>query len=161
MEILVIHVEALKRLAPEEFMEINEEHLRLKNTLINLSATCHNLNNQLDCQSCDREQVATCQGRLISFFYNIINFSTTHFKHEESIMLRQPGITRNDAHFLLHQQAHIDLLNALDKIISDSDALYAKGKTAEAYRQLFRKISEQFEEHDRAFDSIYVREMNN
>jgi hemerythrin len=152
---VAIHVEALKSLSTEDFNEIHEEHLRLNNSLTLLCATCHNLNNELDCKSCDRQQWATCQGRLISFFYNVINFSSTHFKHEESIMLRQANITKDDVDYLRHRQAHVDMLTAMDVIISECALLDASGKTDEAYRQLCKRMSLQFKEHDRIFDRIY------
>ena len=76
---------------------------------------------------------------MISFFYNVINFSSTHFKHEESIMLRQPGVTKDDESYLRHRQAHSDMLNAIDEIISNCALLDAAGKTDEAYRQLCQK----------------------
>lgn len=154
---MVIHVEALQNLSPEDFMIINEEHVRLNDSLNLLCTTCHNLDKQLDCQSCNREQLGTCQGRLISFFHNVINFSTTHFKHEESIMLRQSGVTENDEDFRRHRQAHVNMLNALYEIICECDLLDAKGKTANAYRNLCNRMSEQFKEHDLMFDSIYIK----
>lgn len=154
---MVIHVEALQNLSPQDFMEISEEHIRLNDSLNLLRTTCHNMDNQLDCKSCNREKLATCQGRLVSFFYNVINFSTTHFKHEEFIMLSQSGVTKDDEDFRCHQQAHIGMLNALNEIISECDVLDARGKTAEAYRNLCNRMSEQFKEHDRMFDGIYLK----
>lgn len=152
---VAIHVEALKNLSPEDFNEIHEEHLRLNSSLRLLCTTCHNLNNELDCQSCDRQKWATCQGRLISFFYNVINFSSNHFKHEESIMLRQASATKDDDDYLRHRQAHVDMLTAIEVIISDCALLDAAGKTDEAYRQLCKRMSAQFQDHDRMFDRIY------
>ena len=58
---MAIHVEALKGLSAEDFNDIHEEHLRLNNSLNLLCATCHNLASELDCQSCDRQQWATCR----------------------------------------------------------------------------------------------------
>lgn len=153
---MVIHVEAIQNLSTEDFVEIIGENNRLNEFLNLLCATCHNIGNQLDCQSCDREKLATCQGRLVSFFYNVVNFSTNHFKQEESIMLRQFGVTKDDEDYRRHQQAHIGMLNALNEIISECDVLDARGKTAEAYRNLCNRMSEQFKEHDCMFDSIYL-----
>jgi hemerythrin len=156
--IMAIHVEALQNLSPQDFMEISEEHVRLNESLQLLCTTCHNIDNRLDCQSCNREKLATCQGRLVSFFYNVVNFSTSHFKREEAIMLRQAGVTKDDEDFQRHQQAHINMLEALNEIISECDLLDARGKTADAYRNLCNRMSEQFKEHDRMFDGIYLRD---
>ena len=154
---MAIHVEALQNLSSQDFLEIREEHMRLNDSLNLLCTTCHNMNNQLDCQSCDREKVATCQGRLVSFFYNVVNLSTNHFRHEEFIMLRQPGVTKGDEDFRRHQQAHINMLDALNEVISECDVLDARGKTAEAYRNLCNRMSVLFKEHDRMFDGIYLK----
>ncbi len=154
---MAIHVEAVQNLNPEDLMQISEEHVRLGDSLELLCTTCHNLDNQLDCRSCNREKLASCQGRLVSFFYNVVNFSSTHFKQEEFIMLRQSGVTKDDEDFRRHQQAHSNMLNALYEIISECDLLDARGKTAEAYRNLCSRMSETFKEHDRMFDGIYLK----
>lgn len=154
---MAIHIEALQNLSSQDFMEISEDHVRLNDTLNLLCTTCHHIDNLLDCQSCSREKLATCQGRLVSFFYNVINFSTTHFKQEESIMLRQAGVTKDDDDYRRHQQAHVNIINALNGIISECDLLDAKGKTADAYRNFCSRMSDQFKEHDRLFDGIYLK----
>lgn len=77
-----IYTQALINLAPEEFGRIEEEHQRLQNSIENIRSTCSNLDNQLGCQSCTREYIATCQGRLISFFHNIMSISSNHFDYE-------------------------------------------------------------------------------
>ncbi len=99
---------------------------------------------------------ATCQRRLVSFFYNIINISANHFNHEESIILRCSHVNKKDEDFHLHQQAHDNILQKLKAVVSECASHDAQGETAEAYRQLYRKILEQFEEHDRLFDSRYI-----
>ncbi|BCK86794.1 hypothetical protein MIZ01_0560 [Sideroxyarcus emersonii] len=154
---MALHVQAIRNLAPEDYLLIEEEHLRLHRFLENLRSTCRNLNNQQNCQSCPREQLGTCRGRLASFFLNIIDISFNHFTHEESVMLRQGSVTEEHEDFRTHQQAHREILHALDTIISECASLDAQGKTAEAYRQLYRRLSEMFNEHDRLFDNPFIQ----
>ena len=154
---MVIHVKAIKNLATEDYMLIEEEHLRLHGSLNNLRSTCWNLDNQRGCQSCTREKLATCQGRLVSFFHNIINISANHFHHEESIMLRRAHVAKENEDFLNHQQAHGNILHQLNAIVSECAALDARGETAEGYRQLYRRMSELFEEHNRLFDGPFIQ----
>lgn len=147
-----IYTQALKDLAPDEFKRIEEEHLRLHNSINNLRNTCCNLENQNGCQSCISEQAATCQGRLVSSFRNIISVSNDHFEYEEIIMLHVGKITKEDLDFHDHQQAHRNILNELRATIEVCATLDALGDTAECYRQLYRRASELYEEHDRLFD---------
>lgn len=152
-----IYAQEIKRLTPEEFKLIEDEHLRLHNSLENLRGTCRNLDNQRGCECCTREQIATCQGRLISSFHNIINIATNHFNHEESIMLRLSRVTQEHGDFRSHQQAHNRILDELKAKVSHCALLDAQGDTSEAYRQLHKKMSELFEEHALFLDGPFVR----
>jgi hemerythrin len=153
----MINVLDAKKLAPEEYKLIEDEHMRLHDSLINLRRTCRNLDSQRSCQSCTREQVATCQGRLVSSFYNIINIATNHFNHEEAVMLRLSLVTNQYDDLRSHQQAHNKILSELNAKVSQCAALDEQGDTAEAYRQLHKKMSELFEEHARLLDSPFVQ----
>ncbi len=147
----------VKQLAPAEYKLIEDEHLRLHDTLKNLRDTCCNLDNQGSCQSCSREQLATCRGRLVSFCYNIINIATNHFNHEESIMRRLSLVTHKYEDFRIHQQVHNNILNELNAKVSQCALLDAQGKTSEAYRQLYKRMSELFEEHARLLDEPFIK----
>ena len=116
---MIINVLDAKKLAPAEYKLIEDEHLRLHNSLVNIRLTCRNLDSQRGCQNCTREQVATCQGRLVSSFYNIINIAANHFNHEEAIMLRLSLVTNEHDDFRSHQQAHNNILSELNAKISE------------------------------------------
>jgi hemerythrin len=154
---VAINALEVKQLAPEEYKLIEDEHLRLHNSLKNLRSTCRNLDNRRNCQNCTREQNATCQGRLVSSFYNIINIVTNHFNHEESIMLRLSLVTQEYEDFHSHQQAHNKILNELNAKVSQCALLDAHGDTSEAYRQLYKKMSELFEEHALLLDGPFIK----
>lgn len=147
----------VKKLTPEEFKLIENEHLRLHNSLENLRNTCRNLDNQRSCENCTREQIATCQGRLVSFSHNIINITTNHFNHEESIMLRLSLVTQEYGDFRSHQQAHNSILDELNAKVKQCALLDAHGNTSEAYRQLHKKMSELFEEHVLLLDGPFIK----
>ena len=153
---MIINVLDAKKLAPAEYKLIADEHLRLHNSLVNIRLTCRNLDSQRGCQNCTREQVATCQGRLVSSFYNIINIAANHFNHEEAIMLRLSLVTNEHDELRSHQQAHNNILNELHAKISECASLDEQGNTAEAYRQLHKKMLELFEEHARLLDSPFI-----
>lgn len=152
-----IYVLKVKQLAPAEYKLIEDEHLRLNNSLTNIRSTCCNLDNHGSCQSCSRERIATCQGRLVSSFYNIINIAINHFNHEESIMHRLSLVTDEFDDFLIHQHAHNNILNELNAKVSQCASLDAQGDTAEAYRQLYKRMSQLFEEHARLLDDPFIK----
>jgi len=154
---MTIHAQALTRLAPEDYMLIEGEHLRLKGTINNLRRTCINLDTLRSCQSCSREKLATCQGRLASFFYNILDMSSNHFSHEEAIMRRRSPVTQEQDDFRDHQQAHRNILYELDALVRACTLLDEKGNTADGYRQLHTNTSNLFEQHDRLFDASFIQ----
>jgi len=131
--------------SPEEYKLIEHEHLQLRNSLKSLRDTCRNLYNQISCQSCAREQIATCKGRLVSSFYNIINIATNHSNHEDSIMRRLSPITREFEVLRRHERAHNNILSELNAKVSQCALLDAQGETSEAYRQLYKMMSELLE----------------
>lgn len=146
-----------RQLTSAEYKQIEDEHRCLNDSLQNIRSTCRNLENHDSCNSCSRERIATCQGRLISFFYNVINIATNHFSHEESIMRRLSIITKEYENFRSHQQAHDNILNELNTKVSQCALLDAHGETSEAYRQLYIRMSELFEEHARLLDDPFIK----
>ncbi len=157
VNLVTINILEARKLTTAEYKLIEDEHSRLSDSLQNIRSTCRNLDNHGNCQSCSRERIATCQGRLISFFYNIINITTNHFSHEESIMRRLSVVTEEYEDFRSHQQAHNNILNELNAKISLCALLDAHGETAEAYRQLYKRMSELFEEHARLLDDPFIK----
>jgi hemerythrin len=152
-----IYALEVRQLSPAEYKLIEDEHLQLHNSLKNLRNTCRNLDNQGSCKNCSREQIAACQGRLASFFYNFINIATNHFEHEETIMLRVSLLAQDKEDFRSHQRAHTNILNELKSKVSQCALLDARGDTSEAYRQLYNRMSELFEEHERLLDGPYIK----
>lgn len=153
---MIIHVQAARNLAPEDYVLIDEEHLRLHEFLNDLHNTCCNLENQLGCETCSGEKLASCRGQLTSFFYNFVNLSENHFRHEESVMLSRPRVTEENEYFRKHSQAHAQLMDELYAIVRKCSSLDAEGETAEGYRQLLQSMSKLLEEHDRLFDDPFL-----
>ena len=58
--------------------------------------------------------------------------------------------------FRIHQQAHNSILHELNTKVSQCASLDAMGDTAEAYRQLYKRMSELFEEHARLLDGPFI-----
>ena len=149
-----IYTQAVKNLDPDEYKRIEDDHLRLRNSINNLRSTCRNMDGPLGCQNCSREQIGACQGRLTSFYHNIVSISTDHFEFEEYIMRRVSPSVEKDMEFKVHQKAHLNILKELQAAVSQCAAQYSSSDVAMCYRQLFTKTSELYEEHERLFDDV-------
>jgi len=154
---MVIHLQAVKKLAPADYLLIEEEHARLERLLHDLRDTCCNLDNLLSCQSCSSGKLASCRGRLPSFLFDVIDLSSRHYSHEESIMLSRPNVTENYEYFHMHQQAHADIMQKLNTLVDECSSLDKQENTDESYRQLFKKLSDLFDDHDRTFDEPFIQ----
>ncbi len=154
---MVIHANAIKSLATDDYVVIEEGHSRLHKFLNDLYNTCCNLDNQLNCDSCSGEKHASCKGHLPSFFYDLLDLTSKHFYHEESIMLSRPHVTEEYEYFRRHRQAHQNILRELNRLVNECTSLNKQSATAQSYRHLYKTISELFEEHDRAFDDPFIQ----
>jgi hypothetical protein len=67
-------------------------------------------------------------------------------------MLREAKVSKENAELHAHKKAHKNILNELSATIRECVSLDAHGDTAACYRQLYRKTSELYEEHERLFD---------
>ena len=72
---------------------IAEEHAHLAKILCELRELCDQPPSGADCHCCERGKVASCQGRLPSFFHDFREFTNAHFEHEESIMSAPAAIS--------------------------------------------------------------------
>ena len=154
---MAIHVQAIGKLAPADYLLIEEEHARLGRLLHDLHETCCNLGNLLSCHSCGSEKIASCRGRLPSYIHDLIDLIDMHFYHEESIMLSRPQVTVEYKYFRTHRQAHDNIMQELKSIAGECNSLDKLERTAEGYRHFYKKISDLFEEHDRCFDDPFIQ----
>lgn len=148
-------------ISPEDCMLLEEEHKQLDKYLSDIRETCINLENQLDCRSCGSEKHASCRGRFPSFLYRLLETTSKHYSHEEAVMLGGMHVAEKYEYFRMHRQAHVDTMIALKLIAEACDALEDKALTAEAYRQLYKKIINLFEEHSHTFDVYFHYEHKN
>ncbi len=153
---MLIHDKAVKRLAPADYIMIEEEHGQLKRFLDDLQDTCFRLD-KLAKQEAASEQIATYRGRLPSFLFYVTELATKHFSHEEAIMLSRPNVTEDDKYFRMHQQAHTEIIQKLDILVGECFSLDTQVSIAEIYHQFHQKLSALFEEHDRAFDDPFIQ----
>ncbi|HLD09576.1 MAG TPA: hypothetical protein VJB68_05970 [Methylophilaceae bacterium] len=154
---MAVHVQTIRKLAPADYLLIEKEHARLERFLCDLRDTCCNLDNLLSCQSCSSEKLASCRGRLPSFFHDVIDLAGKHFDHEESIMLNRPHVTTEHEYFRIHSQAHTNIMQMLNAMVGECSSLDEQGNTAEGYRQFYKKLSDLLEEHDRSFDDPFIQ----
>lgn len=156
---MITHNQAIKTLTPADYLIIEKEHLLFDKFLTDLRDTCacSNLNQLPDCHICEREKMTSCQGRLPSYLFYIFDLAARHFEHEEQIMLNRPHVTEEYEYFRLHHQAHQDIMEKLNALADKCFSLDNKSNPAETYRQFYKKLSDMFEEHDRAFDDPFIQ----
>lgn len=157
-EAVLVHHQAIKNLAPADYIIIEKEHAQLEQFLIDLreACACCNLNSPPDCQSCIHEKQSSCQGRLPSFLFYVIDLVGKHFDHEETIMLSRPNVTEEYEYFRKHRQAHMEILKKLDTLAKECISLDKSGNTPEAYRQLNMQFSQMLDAHDSDFDDPFI-----
>jgi len=153
---MVIHVQAINNLTPEDYILIQNEHAAIERYIADLRDTCCNLENNLGCSSCSREKWGSCTGRLPSFLYDLIALVGRHFAHEETIMLSRPHVSDEYEYFRIHREAHSNLMQQL-RVTVDECTRFEQGRTAESYRHLYNRILQLFEEHDNTFDDPFIQ----
>lgn len=144
-------------LSSEDYILLEEEHKQLGKYLSDIRDTCINLENHLDCQGCGREKHASCRGRFPSFLYRLLETTSKHYSHEEAVLLAGLHVAEKYGYFQVHRQAHIDTIKAVKVVAEACDALEDRALTAEAYRQLYQKIGNLFEEHTHTFDVSFIK----
>lgn len=156
---MLTHTQATDKPTAEDYLAIEKEHERLSKFLddfLNV-CTCRSLEKSIDCTQCENEQEASCQGRLSSFLFNAIEITSAHFDHEEKILLSKPHVTKDFTHFRLHRQAHEEFLQKLHALVEEHFSQKNLESTADVYRQLHKKLSDMFLEHDQLFDSPFLQ----
>lgn len=155
---MVIHTRAINQLSQTDYLIIENEHKLLEAYLNNLcdACACFKSLHQPDSQRCTHEQQASCQGRLPSFLFSIIDLATNHFEHEEDIMLSRPHVTEASEHFCLHRQAHERILQKLDALVEKCLLLNGDGDAAQIYQKLHKELLNMFDEHNRNFDDPFL-----
>ncbi len=151
---MLLHDQAVKNLGAEDYLVIANEHALLEKFLDDLreACACCKLGEQASCTTCDPEKRASCQGRLPSFLYYVIDLAAKHFDHEEKIMLSRPHVTKDYEYFRLHHQAHVEIMQKLNALVDQCFSLDKNTDTGSVYRQFHQTLSELFTQHDQAFD---------
>ena len=155
---MLVHNKAINQLAPADYAIIEQEHKLLEKYLSDIrdACDCSHEDSLLDCQACDREKQTSCQGRLPSFLFHIIDLASKHFDHEETIMLGRPHVTETYEYFRVHRQAHIDIMQKLQALSDEYLSARSKRNVAEIYHHFYKEISGMFEEHDHLFDDPFI-----
>lgn len=153
-----VHREAIKALSPADYLLIEEEHRLLEKFLCDLrdACACSKLVQVADCNRCSHEQQTSCQGRLPSFLYYVIDLASNHFEHEETIMLQRPNVTENYEYFRAHKLAHVQIMQQLNDLVDECFALDREADTARVYTQFYERLADLFETHDRSFDDPFI-----
>ncbi|PKO46671.1 MAG: hypothetical protein CVU29_05350 [Betaproteobacteria bacterium HGW-Betaproteobacteria-22] len=156
---MLVHSQAIKALSPADYLIIEQEHKLLEQYLENLrdACACSKTIQPPDCQQCNHEKQASCQGRLPSFLFHILDLASKHFQHEETIMLNRPHVTEDYEYFRAHRQAHKAIIDQLYVLSDECLALRSKGNTPEIFNQFYHQLIALFEAHDQDFDDPFIK----
>ena len=156
---MIFHVHAFEKLSERERSAIHREHRQLTKYLGQLTSICNHFNEEVVpcCQSCGSGKQASCQGLFPSCLYLIIELTSSHFIHEEKIMLGQPDVTRDYEQFQKHYKAHAKIMDKLHKMVDEYFADSQHMKMSELYRNFYEDIKKLFDAHDKAFDNPFLK----
>lgn len=143
-------------LSASERQLIEAEHARLETFLSELRETCCAFDDTKECQHCDREKIATCRGRLISFTYDFLDFVVEHFENEEKIMSKIFSAL-DPASVFHHHQEHIKLVRTIEGLMHALSDMSKQGHTAVAIREFHARATAMFDEHARTFDAALLQ----
>ncbi len=132
---------------------LDEEHARLEQFMNDMSDICENFFLHGNCLACNRSQVATCQGRLTSFFYDFLDLVAEHFENEENILRSSLTGGDGDERFFQHKNEHARLMHEINDLMRESLLLSHQGNPSAAIRRLDQKITEMFGAHANVFDA--------
>lgn len=146
----------LRKISAIKSQQIEDEHARLWQFLLDLRETCCKFESLEDCQVCEREKIASCQGRLFSFGQDFLDLVATHFENEEEIMEAVSRTPESNEHFRLHQKEHANLLKEMEALMHQVLSLSRESHTSQAIREFHAKTTEYFYAHGQTFDVHFV-----
>ena len=156
----MLHLEHISgELSATDRQLIDGEHERLEQFLNDLRDTCENFGADGNCHACNRSQVATCKGRLTSFFYDFLDLVSQHFDNEETIIVGHLKAADEDEYFRRHHAEHARLMAELKILMRESSLQSHQDNPSAAIRGLEHKIAEMFGTHAHAFDGPFLRIM--
>lgn len=123
------------------------KNVPFKRHLEQIRETCPYVNIKHSCETCGREKLASCRGRLLSIQFYGIEIVESHFRQQEMSPIRHIHQTTT-----YYQVAHEALVEKLEAINATSTELNRKLCTAEAYRNLYAKTAVILAEHSRLFE---------
>lgn len=148
-------------LPEEDRLRIEEEHARLAIFLRDLRNTCSEFESQQDCHDCGSEKTSSCQGRLASFQFDLLDMVAQHYENEESIMRNNLATPEDGLIFRSHQAEHARILDDIRKnLVRESSTLNRQGNTVAAIRLLYEGIVTIFEAHENEFDFVLPKSAN-
>ncbi len=137
----------------EDLEEIHVDHRRLASWMALLHTTCIHLNDHLGCDSCNYEQLGVCRGQIPSFIHDLVDILTTHFYREDALMLCMQQHRQLSIDLKAHHQAHVRILNGLNKLFFQVQQLDRSGRTEDAYFHFDYMVQGAMQEHNRRFDA--------
>jgi len=125
-----------------EHATIHTAHQELEKLQNDLNETCRNLSTTKNCQSCSKELVACCKGRLSSYAHDFICLV------EERMLQDELEAEQDPIGLLSCQVNHDKLWSKVNNLAEGSVSLARTGSVAEGYSKLHGVISDILEGND-------------
>jgi hemerythrin len=133
---------------------IRDDHHRLQMLLEEMQEVCCEFYHP-DGDVPDRQEIASCEGRLNSFAHDFIDFLVRHFEREELWMV---GYSGNGAlAFTAHHQDHLRIIQHLEDLLQSTIAQVHSGNAGLVLQEFHHCVQETLEEHARKFDTLILQ----
>lgn len=134
--------------------QIQSDHDRLQKLLNEMHEVCCEFYRPDDSLP-ERQDIASCEGRLNSFSHDFIDFLIRHFEREERWMVDSTG--NGVAAFRAHQQDHLRVIRQMESLLQNTITMIHKGNADDAVLGFHQCVHEMLEDHARKFDALLPR----
>jgi hypothetical protein len=125
---------------------------RLELFMGDLRDTCVEFSSASDCSNCSKERVATCRGRLPSFYYDLHDLVAEHLENTEKVIGEAHKPERDAQVLKLRQQELAELMREVNRLVRESEIAGQQERIEVPIRQVYYLISKGFCTHFSAFD---------
>jgi hemerythrin len=102
----------------------------------------------------ERQEIASCEGRLNSFSHEFIDFLVRHFEREERWMVDSTG--NGVKAFRAHQQDHLRVIRTIEGLLQNTIFMTRENNAIDAVLEFHQCVHEVLEEHAQNFDALMI-----
>ncbi len=140
---------------------IEDEHVRLVILLKDMRDMCgYYFESNHQCQDCNRERQASCQGLFPSYALDFLELVIEHFENEDALIDEIREIPEFELELKSHKKAHLQILRELEGLLQDMKTLNSQGQTVMALRVFHERADSLLNEHTQLFDAPLVRKLH-